>query len=451
MKKISAIILLAITVLLLGFAQSPRMNIIDEVIWIVGDEAIFRSEVERHRMDAQLSGMTFPGDPNCIIPEQLALQRLFLHQAVIDSIEVNEAQVVNIVEGEIERFISIIGSRERLEEYFNMTLSQIREQQRETIRNQMIQQQVTRSLIGDISATPAEVRRFYNSLPPDSIPIVPAMVELQIISIEPPVPLEEINRTRERLRGFGERVNEGTSDFAMLARMYSDCPSAIRGGELGFMGRGQLVPEYAAVAFNLTDPNRVSRVVETEFGFHIIQLIERRGDRINTRHILLRPRVTAEHRNRAVQTMDSVLSLIQTDRLTFEQAVVMFSQDRNTALNAGLMFNENTGTSRFEFQHLPPEIARVAYALSEGEISRPFTMINPTNNRETVAIVRVRSRRDSHPANIRDDYQLLRSMFEARRGDEIIDAWIREKIRTTYINIDPAWRNCEFEFPEWVK
>ena len=435
--------------MLFGFAQVPRMSIIDEVIWLVGDEAIFRSEVEEHRMRAELNRVTFPGDPNCIIAEQLALQRLFLHQGVIDSVEIPEGRVMQIVENELERMIGQIGSRERLEDYLNMPLPQIREQYRQIIRNEMIQGEVQRSLIGDISATPAEVRRFYNSLPPDSLPIIPVLVELQIISVEPPIPLEEINRTRERLRGFADRVHDGTS-FALLARMYSVCPSNARGGELGFMGRGELVPEFANVAFNLTDPARVSRVVETEMGFHIIQLIERRGDRINTRHILLQPRVTTENRDRAITALDSVANLIRTERMTFEQAVVLFSQDRNTAANAGLMMNPRTRTSTFELQHLPAEVARAVQGMNVGEISRPFTMRNE-HNREVVSIVRLRSRRESQVANVRDDFQLLRAMFEERRAQEIIDDWIREKIRTTYINIHPDWRSCDFQFPEWLQ
>ena len=449
MKKRLATLLLLSTVFFFGTAV--QMGVIDEVIWIVGDEAIFRSEVEEQRLRAQYEGITFDGDPNCIIPEQLAIQRLFLHQAALDSIEVSEGIVANQVEHMLNMYIAQIGSRERLEEYFNKSLMEIRNELREMIRNQMIIQQVQRQLVGDINPTPAQVRRFYNSLPQDSIPIIPTQVEIQIISAEPPIPIEENERIKERLRGYAERVNEGTADFSILARMYSECESAQRGGELGFMGRGQLVPEFAAVAFNLQS-DRVSRVVETEFGFHIIQLIERRGDRINTRHILLRPRISAGDRNRATQIMDSVANLIRTDRMTFERAVVHFSQDRNTALNAGLMFNErHTGTSRFEYQHLPAEVARVVYEMNVGEISRPFSMINPETNREVIAIVRLRSRIETRTANLRDDYQFIKSMYENNRSNEIVEEWIQRKIRETYINIDPAWINCDFEFSGWVK
>ncbi len=417
----------------------------------MGDEAIFRSEVEEQRLRAQYEGVSFEGDPYCIIPEQIAIQKLFLHQAELDSVEVGEGQVMSRVEMQLSYYISQIGSKEKMEEYFGKNTVELREELRDVVRNQMIIQQMQQNLIGDIKATPADVRRFYNSLPADSIPTVPAQVELQVISIEPPVPQEEINRVKERLREFSDRINSGSADFSVLARLYSeDTESAKRGGELDFMGRGQLVPEYAAVAFNLQDPNRVSRIVETEFGFHIIQLMEKRGDRIKTRHILLKPRVSVDDRNKAIHSLDSVANLIRTGKMTFEQGVVYYSQDKNTALNAGLMLNEKSGTSKFEYQDLPAEVAKVVYGMNVGEISAPFTMIN-SNNKEVVAIVKVKSKVDTHKANLTDDYQMLKSYYESRKGDDFIKEWIKKKQKETYINIDPAWSNCEFQYPGWVK
>jgi len=270
-----------------------QTNIIDEVIWIVGDESILRSEVEEQRLRSQYEGTPIQGDPYCVIPEQIAINKLFLHQAKLDSVEVSESTVMNQVENRLSFFISQIGSKEKMEEYFGKNTVNLREDLRVMFRDQMIIQEMQRKLVGDIKSTPSDVRRFYNSLSNDSIPTVPAQVELQIISFEPPVPIEESNRIKERLRDFSDRVNKGTTEFSVLARLYSeDAESAKRGGELGFMGRGQLVPEFATVAFNLTDPKKVSRIVQTEFGYHIIQLIEKRGDRINCRHILLKPRIS---------------------------------------------------------------------------------------------------------------------------------------------------------------
>ncbi len=447
-KRFFPAILLLSFLSLTAIAQS---NIIDEVIWIVGDDAIFRSEVEEQRLRAQYEGVSFEGDPYCIIPEQIAIQKLFLHQAALDSVEVGEGQVMSRVEMQLSFYISQIGSKEKMEEYFGKNTVELREELRDVVRNQMIIQQMQQKLVGDIKATPAEVRRFYNSLSVDSIPTVPSQVELQIISVEPPVPLEEINRVKEQLREFSERINNGTADFSVLARLYSeDTESAKRGGELDFMGRGQLVPEYATVAFNLQDPNKVSRIVETEFGFHIIQLMERRGDRIKTRHILMKPRVFLEDKNKAIQALDSVANLIRTGKITFEQAVLSFSQDKNTALNAGLMLNDKTGTSKFEYQDLPAEVAKAVYDMNVGEISKPFSMIN-SNNKEVVVIVKVKSKVDTHKANLRDDYQMLKSYYEEKKGDEYINEWIKTKQKETYINIDPNWRNCEFEYPGWIK
>jgi peptidyl-prolyl cis-trans isomerase SurA len=278
--------------LAMGMMAMAQDNIIDEVVWIVGDEAILRSEVEDERLRAQYEGTPIAGDPYCSIPEQLAIQKLFLHQAELDSIEVSESTVSAQVDMRMNYYISQIGSKEKMEEYFRKTSSEIREEMMTSVRNQMIIQQMQSKLTEKIDPTPAEVRRFYNTLSEDSIPMVPAQVEVQILSIEPAVPLEETERIKARLREFTDRVHAGTADFSMLARLYSeDTESAKRGGELGFVGKGQLVSEFADVAFNMNDPKRVSRIVQTEYGYHIIQLIEKKGERVNCRHILLRPRV----------------------------------------------------------------------------------------------------------------------------------------------------------------
>ena len=261
-------------------------NVIDEVVWIVGDDAILKSDVEEARLSALYEGKRFDGDPYCVIPEELAIQKLYLHQAALDSIEVSESEVIQRVEAQTDYFIRMIGSKEKMEEYFNKTSIQIRESMRENIRDGLMMQKMQQKLVGEIKVTPSEVRRFFKDLPPDSIPYIPTQVEVQIIVLQPHIPVDEIDDVKRRLREFTERVHTGEIDFSTLALLYSeDKESAKRGGELGFMGRGQLVPEYANVAFNLQDPKRVSKIVESEFGFHIIQLIEKRGDRLNTRHI----------------------------------------------------------------------------------------------------------------------------------------------------------------------
>ena len=421
-----------IVFLLLSFVSlaAQAQGVIDEVIWVVGDEAILRSEVEEERLRAQYEGQQIPGDPYCVIPEQLAVQKLFLHQAELDSVEANESSVSHQVDMRLNYYINQIGSKEKMEEYFRKTSSEIREEMMTTVRNQMIIQQMQQKLTSDIKPTPAAIRRYYNSLPADSIPMMPAQVEVQILSFEPPVPAEETERVKSRLREFTERVQNGTADFGMLARLYSeDTESAKRGGELGFVGRGQLVSEFAEVAFNLNDPKRVSRIVQTEYGYHIIQLIEKKGERIN---------------------LDSIRQLITTDSLQFEQAVIRFSQDKNTVMNAGLMINPNTGSSRFEYQDLAPEIAKQIYSLNEGEVSQPFVMMDPAKNREVCAIVRVAKKTDVHRANLTDDFQAIKGMLEAKLSADFIHEWILKKQKSTYIQISPEWQGCDFQYPNWL-
>ena len=426
-------------------------NIIDEVIWVVGEDAILRSEVEEERLRSQYEGTPIAGDPYCVIPEQLAIQKLFLHQAELDSIEVSESSVSSQVDMRMNYYISQIGSKEKMEEYFRKTSSEIREEMMTSVRNQMIIQQMQSKLTENISPTPAEVRRFYNSLPADSIPMIPAQVEVQILSMDPPVSLEETERIKTRLRDFTDRVHNGTADFSMLARLYSeDVESAKRGGELGFVGKGQLVSEFADVAFNLNDPKRVSRVVKTEYGYHIIQLIERKGDRVNCRHILLKPHVSIDDKVNAIERLDSIRTLVVDSGMPFEVAVARYSEDKSTVMSGGLMTNPNTGASKFEYQELPPEIAKQIYTMKEGEISKPFVMMERAKNKEVCAVVRLKAKRDAHKANLLDDFQVIRQMLEQKQRTETIEQWIRNKQKEIYIQIDPAWRGCDFQYPNWV-
>ena len=448
MKMKSAIL----AMLLVSAAAIAQDNVIDEVIWVVGDEAILRSEVEEERLRAQYEGMPIPGDPYCVIPEQLAIQKLYLHQAEIDSIEANESTVSHQVDARINFYLNQIGSKEKMEEYFRKTTTEIREELMTSVRNQMIIQQMQAKLTENVKPTPAEIRRFYESMPEDSLPMIPAQVEVQILSFEPKVPVEEIERVKSRLREFTERVNSGNADFAMLARLYSeDTESAKHGGELGFVGRGQLVKEFAEVACNLDGPRRVSRIVQTEYGYHIIQLIEKKGDRINCRHILMRPRISGDDKVKAISRLDSIADVVRSGKATFEQAVAYFSEDKNTALNAGLMMNEQTGASKFEYQDLPPEVAKQIYSMNIGEISKPFVMMDPQKNREVVAIVKLKTKVAAHKANLTDDYQVVRQLLVQKQSEELLKAWVQKKQQEIYVHIDENWRGCDFQFPGWVK
>lgn len=436
-----------------GMSLSAQENVIDEVVWIVGDDAILKSQVEEQRIRMQYEGQRINGDPYCVIPEQIAIQKLFMHQAKIDSVEVPEAQVLQQVEARMNYFISQIGSKEKLEEYFNKPYSQIREEMADVVREQSTVQEMQRKLVGEIKLTPSEVRRFYSNLSSDSIPFIPAQVEVQIITMKPVIPQEEIDNIKSRLREYTERVNKGESEFSTLAILYSEDPASSRmGGELGFMGRAQLVPEYANVAFNLNDPKKVSKIVETEFGYHIIQLIEKRGDRINTRHILLKPKVADKDMNDALVRLDSLRTDIVSGKFKFDEAAMYVSQDKDTRNNSGLMVNEESGTTKFEMQELPQEIAKVVNEMEVNDISKPFVLINEKKGgQQVVAIVKLKSRTDGHKANMSEDYQALKSLVEQKRREELLDSWIRKKQRQTYIRIKDGWRNCEFQYDGWVQ
>ena len=430
-------------------------NVIDEVVWVVGDEAILKSDVESERLNAQYEGRKFDGDPYCIIPEQLAVQKLFLHQAAIDSIEVSEQEVIGQVERRTNWLIEQVGgSKEKLEEYYNKTSTQIREMLRENIRDGLTVQKMQQHIVGEIKITPAEVRRYFKDLPQDSIPFVPTQVEVQIVTLEPKIPLEEVERVKKTLRDYTDGINSGKMSFATYARFYSEDPgTARRGGELGFMGKGELVPEYANVAFNLQDPNKVSKIVETEFGFHIIQLIEKRGDRINTRHILLKPKVEEKDLEAALVRLDSIADDIRNQKFTFDDAATYISQDKDTKNNHGLMANKNTGTARFEMQDLAQvsqEVAKMVENMNVGEISRAFTMIND-KGKEVFAIVKLKSRINGHKATISEDYQRLKAIVMEKRSEDKLEKWIKEKQKHTYVRINEKWQKCDFKYPGWIK
>ena len=313
-------------------------------------------------------------------------------------------------------------------------------------------QQVQQSLVQNIQVTPSDVRKYYNTLSEDSIPTIPAQVEVQIITIEPPIPDDVIEATKNRLREFADRVKSGEADFSMLARLYSDdTESAKQGGELGFAGRGTFVPEFANAAFALTEPGNISRVIETEFGFHIIQLIERRDDRVNCRHILLRPKITSDIKIKTLTTLDSIATDIRTDKLTFDAAASLMSSDKDTKMNNGLMTNQNSGSSKFEYQDLPSEIAKLVYTMKPGELSEPFSMFSQKLGREVFAIVKLKNYIPTHKANLTDDFQTLKTMCESQLREKTIKEWLKKKILETYIYISPEWRDCDFEFKEWIK
>jgi peptidyl-prolyl cis-trans isomerase SurA len=397
-----------------------------------------------------MQGQPIEGDPYCVIPEQLAIQKLFLHQAAIDSVEVTEQEVINAVEDEINRRVSQIGSREKMEEYFGKSSMKIREELRETMRDRMVVERMQQQLFENINVTPAEVRKRFEQMKEEEIPFVPTQVEVQIITQQPEIPLEEIERVKGELREYTERITSGDAQFSTLALFYSQDPeSARRGGELDFFGRGEMVPEFSAVAFNLTDPTKVSKIVETEFGFHIIQLIEKRGDRIRARHILRKPEVPGESINSALQRLDSIATDIREGKQTFEEAVTL-SDDKNTRKNFGLMSNEMTLSSRFELQELPQEVAKAVYTMKVGEVSAPFVMID-RKGKEVCAIVKLKNRIEGHKATPNEDFQIVKDVVLANMKALKLEEWIREKQKTTYVRINGNRSDSDFQYPGWGK
>ena len=447
MKRIMLTLLSVFT--LYSYAQ---LNVVDEVIWIVGDDPILLSDVEETRLQAEMEGKPFD-NPYCTIPEQLAIQKLFLHQAELDSISVSEATVLKEANERINYFVQNLGSRENVEKQFNLTIPQLREKLKKTTRQRAMIQQIEGKLFGNIKVTPAEVRAHFSKLPEDSLPMIPTQVEVQIITTHPRATREEIERIEEQLREFARRVNEGEAEFSTLAKIYSQDPGSARlGGELGYSGKNQFVPEFSNVAFALNDPKKVSKIVRTEFGYHIIQLIDKKGDKANFRHILLKPEIADSVFTNELARLDSIAADIKRGTFTFEIGASQLSDDKNTRNNHGIMVNTDMMTrkvtSRFAMKDLPTEIARKVEGMQEGEISKAFIYKN-NQGQDICAIIKLKSRIPAHRANMTEDFQVLKDVVVDKRSAEMRKKWIEEKQKSTFVRINPEWRNCTFEYPNW--
>lgn len=436
--------------------HAPDSSVIDEVIWVVGDEPIMKSDVEMIRMQTQAEGTKWSGNPDYSIPEQIAVQKLFLHQAELDSIKVSEDQVTASVDQQINHWIEMTGgSSERLEEYRGQTIAQMRDELRDDFRNNQLVQNMQEKLVQDIKVTPSDVRAYFKDLPEDSIPFVPTEVEVEVITRTPKILPEEINRVKDELRNFTERVKNGETTFATLARLYSEDPgSARQGGEMDYVGRGMLDPAFANVAFNLTDPKKISKIVETEFGFHIIQLIDKRGDKIKVRHILLKPNVSDEEVNKTLLRLDSIGDEIKKGKFTFEDGATFISDDKDTKNNKGLMsFVDPTSyslTSRFQMKDLPTEVAREVENMKIGDISKAFKMINK-RGKTVCAIIKLRNKIEGHRATINEDYQVMKNIVQAKEREKFINNWVAEKIKHTDIRMKDRYKNGVYKYQGWVK
>ena len=436
-------------------ADVPESSVVDEVIWVVGDEPILKSDVETMRLQGQMEGITWKSDPDCAIPEEMAVQKLFLHQAEIDSIQVSESDVTSSIDQQINYWISMAGSKEKLEEYRNQTVAQMRQQMRDDFRNQQLISKMRQELVKDITVTPSEVRKYFAKLPADSIPFVPTTVEVEIITRQPKATQEEINRVKDELRSYTDRINKGETSFATLARLYSEDPgSARRGGEMDYVGRGMLDQAFANVAFNLTDPKKISKIVESEFGYHIIQLIDKRGDRIKVRHILRRPKVSQDIIDKTRLRLDSVAIEIRDGKYPFEAAASYIADDKDTRNNNGLMAftdqESQSRTSRFEMKDLPAEVAQHVEGMKVGEVSNAFEMMN-SKGQKVCAIVKLKSRMEGHRATLTEDYQVMKNIVVAKLREQKLHDWVVDKIKHTYVWMADRYKNCNYEYQGWVK
>ena len=431
-----------------AFAQK---NVVDKIVAIVGEEIILKSDIENAYLQEQGQGLvSSSADYRTELLERQLVQKLLMAQAQIDSIFVTEDQVENAVERQIEFFIGNAGSKERLEAYFGKPIEEIKDDMRAPFRERLITEQMQQKIVEKIRITPSEVRSYFKKLPKDSLPEMPDRYELQQIVLRPRISDAEKERIRERLREFREQILNGEKTFNTLAVLYSEDPqSAVRGGELGYIPRNQLDPAFAEAAFNLK-LGRISKIVESEFGFHIIQLIDRQGDKINVRHILLQPKIADEEKEEALHHLDTIRRYIVDGKMTFEEAAAYFSSDKKTLNNGGLVADPQTADSRIARANIPGETAREINKLKVWEISMPFVS-HSERGQEEYKIVKVKAFYPRHQANLEEDWQNFELMLTEEKQMSKLEKWIKEKQANTYIHIDEEYRNGKFRYDGWIK
>ena len=443
MKQFATILLL----LLITIQISAQVDI-DKVIAVVGDNPILQSDVEKQAIQLRTQGYYSSDNIKCEVLEDLLYQKLLINQAKIDSVEVSDNQVNSELNRRIQYFVNSLGSKKKLEEYYGKSILEIKKEFRKIIRDQILSQKEQMEITKDINVTPTDVRKFFNKLKKDSIPTVNTKIQIEQIALYPKISEIEVLAVKKRLENFRKRINKGEK-FETLAVLYSeDKGTATHGGKLGPVGRSDLVPEFAAVAFKLKK-GQVSRIVKTEYGYHIIQLVEKKGEKIICRHILLKPKVKPELQAQTLKLLDSIKTKIEKDTLTWEKAVTRFSDDKNTKLNNGLLINDKSGNSEFEKNQIEPSIAYAIKNLKINQISSPFKTID-NKGKAVFKIVRIKSKKESHPANIVDDYKLIQDLALQKKKEEYANKWIEQKRSSTYIKIDDEFNSCKFKY-NWTK
>ncbi len=436
--------------ILLPLSCLAQEEIVDQVVAVVGDNIVLQSDVENQVLQIRSQGSLIPRNQlRCEVLEDLLAQKLLLNQAQVDSIEVSSSQVEMELDRRLQMFISQVGSEENLEEYYNKSILEIKDDFRELVRDQLLTQQMQQEIAGEITITPSEVKAFFNSIPADSLPLINSQIVISRIVKYPPFREQTKFEVRERLLNLRKRIIDGES-FATLAVLYSeDEVSAPKGGELGFRNKSDFIQEFANAAFSLKE-NTVSPIVETDYGFHIIQLIARRGDQINVRHILMKPKIQPEEILEATNFLDSIADLVRKDSLSFVMAARFFSEDDLSNVNGGIVINPITGDTKFEMEHLHPSVVQAIRDLNIGEISKPFQSIDESGN-TVFEIVKINSRSNPHRANLKDDYAVLHEMAKAEKQQEEFMNWIMDKQKTTYIKVNPPFRTCKFSSDGWFK
>ncbi len=450
--KHNRVVQIALTVVVIFFAGNvaAQDKVIDQIVAIVGGNIVLKSDIEKMYIDQQAQGITSDGDMKCEILENFLIDKLLIAEAEMDTlINITDSQVNQQMDGQLQMYIAHFGSERAVENYFKKPIAEIRADMRQVVRDQLMSTQMRSKIIQDVTVTPSEVRQFYRNLPEEDIPVIPTQYEYAQITLRPEISLEEENRVKAELRNLKDKIEAGSS-FAAMAVLYSEGPSANAGGEIGYLGRAQLDPEYAAAAFNLKG-DRISNVVKSEFGYHIIQLIDRKGDKINTRHILMTPKVSPEAKEQARERLDSLANMVRKEKISFQEAATRFSSDKNTRNNGGLVINPNNLTSKFTVEELDGNVSKVLSGLKIGEISDPFVMIDPENRQQVYAVVKLVDKSESHIANLQSDYQQLSDLFLQKKREEKLENWIADKQQQTYIRIDDTYANCNFEFSNWRK
>src|SRR5690554_2152652 len=448
-NKIMQTAIIALMVMF-AFNAAAQDKVIDQIVATVGGNVILKSDIEKMYIDQQAQGINSDGDQKCEILENFLIDKLLIAEAEMDTlINVTDSQVNQQMDGQLQMYIAHFGSERAVENFFKKPLADVRAEMRQVVRDQLMSSQMRNKIIEDVTVTPAEVRQFFRNLKEDEIPVIPSQYEYAQITLRPEISLEEENRVKSELRELKARIEAGSS-FAAMAVMYSEGPSANAGGEIGYLGRAQLDPEYAAAAFNLKG-NRISNVVKSEFGYHIIQLIDRQGDKVNTRHILMTPKVSEEAQQQAQERLDSLANLIRKEKITFAEAAARFSSDKNSRNNAGLVINPNNMTSKFTVEELEGNVSKVLSELNIGEISNPFVITDPESRQQIYTVVKLIDKTESHKANLQNDYKQLADLFLQKKREQKLEEWISTRQQQTYIRIDDTYANCNFEFSNWRK